>query len=118
MGYESKLYVVDKSDFLDGDYVWGEVIASFDLYKTYPVSDKMREYPNTNCYIYADDGNTRILEDCYGESLKEIPIDDAIKILESAASLNNYRRYSPCIALLKGFEKNQWKNLVVLHYGH
>ena len=124
MGYESKLYVVDKRRIahkIDGkEYVWGEVIASFDLCKVYPVSDKMREYPITNCYIYADDGNTQILEDCYGEPLKEIPLDDAIGILEDAAGLEDYRRYEPCIALLKGFKQSQWQwnNLVVLHYGH
>lgn len=126
MGYESKLYVVEKStmcELVSNDFpapmYWGEVIAVFDFYKLPSfVRDKFRNYPNTNCYIYADDGNTRITEDCYGDPLAEIPVPDAIRILEEAAARNGYRRYAPCIQLLKGFDLKQWKDLVVLHYGH
>lgn len=126
MGYESKLYIVEKSpscaivrkDFPDPMY-WGEVIAVFDLCKLPDsVSRKLRNYPNTNCYIYADDGNTRITEDCYGDPLAEIPVPDAIQILKEGASHDNYRRYAPCIQLLEGFDLKQWRGLVVLHYGH
>ena len=126
MGYESKLFVVEKStmcELVSEDFpapmYWGEVIAMFDLCKLPDlVSRKLRNYPNTNCYIYADDGNTRITEDCYGDPLAEIPVPDAIRILEEAAEQSYYRRYAPCIQLLKGFNLKQWDKLVVLHYGH
>lgn len=125
MGYESKLFVVEKStmcEIVSEDFpapmYWGEVIAVFDLCKLpYWVSGKLRKYPNTNCYIYADDGNTRITEDCYGDPLTEIPVPDAIRILKEGASHGNYRRYAPCIQLLEGFDLKQWQGLVVLHYG-
>lgn len=118
MGYESKLYVVDKHKFNDS-YIWGEVIAMYDLCKVPDVSCKMRKYPATDCFIYADDGNTEITEDRYGDTMKEIPVADAIRIIENAIERDpHYRRYNPCLQLLKGFDLDDWGNLVVLHFGH
>lgn len=110
MGYESRLYVVDKLD----DY--GEVIAVFNLCKIPSVANKMKKYPATNLHIYSND--VKITRDCYGEPLTEIPIKDAISIIEDAASNEYYRRFGPCLSMLKGFELNHWSNLVVLHYGY
>ena len=119
MGYESRIYIVNKRDkFSFEDRSCGEVIAMINLCKVSDVSNKMREYPETDCFIYSDDGNTDIVEDRYGDVMKEIPIDDAIKIIEEAFMYDNYRRYASCIALLKSFDKSQWNNLVVLHYGY
>lgn len=122
MGYESKLYIVEKSNVKDNvngkELYWGKVIATFDLCKTYAVSDKMCKAKDTDCFIYADDGNTEIETDCYGDTLKEMTIEEAVQILEEAAAHEDYRRYAPCIALLKGFDKSKWQNVVVLHYGH
>lgn len=123
MGYESKLYVVDKGvkvyDIEEQPRVWGNVIAMFDLSKDYDVSGRMRKYPATNAYIYADDGNTKIVEDYYGEPLREIPLKDAIQIIKDAMDINpNYRRHTPCLRLLQGFDENEWGNLVVLHFGY
>lgn len=122
MGYESKLYIVEKSNVKGNvnkkGLRWADVIAMFDLCKTYAVSDKMRRAKDTDCFIYADDGNTEIVTDCYGGTLKEMSIEETIQILEEAAGCENYRRYAPCIALLKGFDKSQWRNIVVLHYGY
>jgi hypothetical protein len=120
MGYESRLYVVNKTTTknFEGTHFYAEKIATFDLSKIgeYEIFHK---YPATDCYIYADDGNTEILKDCYGEELIEIPIPDAIKILEDLiAKYPNYRRWRPCLSLLKGFNPDQWDNLVVLHYGY
>lgn len=120
MGYESRLYVVNKttSKNFEGTHFYAEKIATFDLSKTGEY-DVFHKYPATDCYIYADDGNTEILKDCYGEGLIEIPIPDAIKILEDLiAKYPNYRRWQPCLSLLKGFNLEQWDNLVVLHYGY
>ena len=117
MGYESKLYVVDKHHWKWSNESWGEVVALFDLCKVYNLDFK--KYPPTDCYIYADDGNTEIREDKYGDPLREIPIKDAIQMIEEAIEKENYyRRYQPCLSLLKGFNPNDWEDLVVLHYGH
>jgi len=116
MGYESKLYVVDKHNWKGCDGKWGEVIASFDLCCV-PIN--FAQYPATDCYIIADDGITRITEDKYGSSLREIPVKDMIDMIEKEIKADkDYRRYQPCLNLLKGFDLNRWENLVVLHYGH
>ena len=122
MGYESRFYIVEKSENCftnEKGFVWGDVVAMFDLCKAYQVFEKIKKYPNTNCYIYI--GDNKITEDCYGDTLKEIPISDMIKILEKVIKNSDYeyRRYKPFLKLLKGFDSEQWNdNLVVLHYGH
>ena len=122
MGYESRLYVVNKSTIhnkINGkEMIFAEIVAVFNLSKVYEVSTKMTKYPATNVYIYADDGDTEIIEDRYGKPLTEIPIFDAIKILDDVSKTDRYRRYKPCLFLLKSFDLSEWQNLVVLHYGY
>ena len=119
MGYESRLYVVNKHSWGIENKVWGEVVATFNLCVVPDVSVAMKAYPATNAYIYLDGGSgERVLEDSYGEPLAEIPIPDAVAILEKAAAGDVYRRYAPCIQMLKGFVPEQWDDLVVLHYGY
>ena len=123
MGYESKLYVVEKSNikFPSEEKRYCMVIAMFDLCKFYPLSMLLNQYPDTDCYFYADDGDTQVLEDKYGSPLKEIPIDDVVEILE--CDLDNgseYRRIYPLLAMLKDLQNNnhRWGELVILHYGY
>lgn len=123
MGYETKLVVVDKSNQvheINGErMVWAEKIAEFNLCKAYEISDKMRRYPITNAFYCADDGNTEVVEDLYGDRLREIPLLDAINIIDLAMRTQDYYRcYSPCLELLKGFNPSDWADLVVLHYGY
>ena len=123
MGYESKLFIVRKTSLYDrkSDKVWAEVIASFDMCKYPPLADLMRRKPVTDCYIYADDGDTRIDEDRYGDELRESSITDVIKVLEEDIKCGNeYRRIFPLLEALKVFnaENEQWGDLAVLHYGY
>lgn len=120
MGYESKFYIVEKSDLhIDKNgKKWAKDIASFDMCKI-GASSWLSRYPETEYYFYADDGNTEVVEDCYGDPLIEIPIDDLIEIIENDEKLKDYRRTAPFLALLKGFDQSKFNNnLVVLHYGH
>lgn len=118
MGYESRLYVCEKTNVLGlSGRRWYDVIASINLSKMGEISTKMRGYPATNGYIFADDGNTEIIEDDYGDPLNEIPIEEAIEILQNASD-KQYRRYKPCLELLRGFNRAEWRELVVLHYGY
>lgn len=124
MGYESKLYIVEKSHLRDNDgMVFGQVIATFDMCKCYFLSDVLTKEPKTNCYFYADDGNARVLEDKYGDALTETSVNTVINILEEAIEMGEeYRRIFPLLSLLKTFseqlKENKWKELVVLHYGY
>lgn len=118
MGYESRLYVVNKTLVcgLSGR-PWYETIAIFNLGKVYAVSNIMTKYPETKGFVFADDGNTEIVEDEYGSALKEVPLKDAIEIIERAND-NIYKRYKPCLMLLKAFKEEDWREIVVLHFGY
>ncbi len=121
MGYECRLYIVQKTTSMsyNSNLRWAEKIAVFDLGKVHAVSIKMRAYSATDAFIYADDGNTEITMDDYGKPLTEIPVSDAIRILEYAKSTEDYYwRYSPCIAFLKAVQEEGQKDVVVLHYGY
>lgn len=120
MGYESRIYVVEKSTFAsysDGK-VFADVIAMVDMCK-YPELKDQLFTKKTDCYIYADDGNTHITKDWYDNELTEAPISDVIKFLEDEVLRGEtYRRINPLLGLLKSFDMKQWNNLVCLHYGY
>lgn len=133
MGYESRLYIVQKGHktiefngkvvdrgemFGEKKLYFAEIIATFNMCKCYPVSDIMRNYPHTDSYIIEND--EEITKDCYDKALTEIPIEKAIKIIENAMKDDDYRRYAPCLAFLKTMydNKNNWGDIVVLHYGY
>lgn len=126
MGYESKLIIVHKSDMsrhvdsVDKDMVWGEVIATYDLCKVYDID--FRKYPATDCFFYDEedgDEDGRVIEDAYGDTLKELTIEEAIKEIAVANAKGHYRRYAPILAMLTAFNLDEWgNNLRVLHYGH
>lgn len=119
MGYESRLYVVKKTTLPgENNLRFAQKIAVFNLCKVPAVSEKMRAYKSTDSFIYADDGNTEIVKDDYGDTLKEIPLADAISILEDAADKDDYWRYRPCIAFLKALQDCAPCEIVVLHYGY
>lgn len=119
MGYESRIYVVNKSKYpivIDGRK-YAETIASFDAC-VYPNLSSAFE-KKTDCYIIADDGNTIVSKDKYGDELTEAPLSDVIRFLEDEVQRGEtYRRIKPLLGLLKGFDMEQWDNLVCLHYGY
>lgn len=124
MGYESKIYIVEKYNFSwkdDGKRCARE-IAIIDMCKCYPLSDILRNKQKTDCYIYADDGNTEILEDRYGEELTETPLHEAIQIVENVIANEpwGYWRYSVLLATLRAIYDfvGDDENFVVLHYGY
>jgi len=125
MGYESRLYIIQKDKYnmpmslIKGKkYKYAEAIASFDLRKDYDVSDRMRLYPATEYAIIGDDCDTWITCDMYGEPLREMTISDAIRILEKAEAEDHYRRRTPLLTMLKAFQPDEWDELAVLHYGY
>lgn len=127
MGYESRFYIVEKHNNNIGKEIangktmyYGEKIAMFDMCKVYQIVDRIKKYQNTETYIYSDDGDTMILEDMYGEALTEIPLDKMANIVREVMENDEYgyRRYKPFLAMLEAFDRSEWNNLVVLHYGY
>lgn len=122
MGYESKIYIGEKSSIKDNDgMTYVQVIAMFDMCKMGNLINVFDR--KTDCYFYADDGNTKVLEDNYGDALTEAEIEDFIYVLEEAVdSGENYRRIFPLLSTLHTIYEQQkdgrWKNIVLLHYGY
>jgi len=125
MGYEHKLIVVDvcenMPETVNGKrYFWGEKVATIEMGSVpafFPLFDKTP----TDCFYYADDGETIITEDMYGKPLGMASVEDVIKTVEKEIEEGgdpNYRRWKPLLGLLKGFDLSQWRNLVVLRFGH
>lgn len=119
MGYCSRIYVVKKyNDWYRPIFIFnmGEVFELPDLIKGYPKADANRD-------LY-DDNENLITEDCYGEPLIEIPIDDLIwdlRYLKSRLSC-----HSTLPAVLDALDTivryrtptSFWGNVVCLHYGY
>ena len=122
MGYESKIYIAEKSGLKDDDgMTYAQVIAVFDMCKMGNLINAFDR--KTDCYFYADDGNTKVLEDRYGDALTEAEIEDFIYALEEAVGNGeNYRRIFPLLSALQTICEQQkdgkWKNIVLLHYGY
>lgn len=123
MGYESRLYIVEKFDTMiyDDKKRFARVISMFDMCKFPALANMFRYKPNTDCYIYADDGNTRVLKDCYGKPLTESTIESVIELLENEiANGENYWRIFPLLSTLKIMKERRLINddIVILHYGY
>ena len=124
MGYETKVYIVEKTNLFcseENGMKYARVLAMFDVSKFYELSDWFRNKPDTKHYFYADDGDTQIIEDRYGDTLKEASVKEVIDKLERIVENGeDYRRIFPLLAALKAFEEqsNHWGNIAVLHYGY
>lgn len=123
MGYESRLYVVEKTNVEADGMKYARIICMFDMGKFYPLSDILRDEPKTDCYIYSDDGNTRITEDRYGEALTETDLKTVIGILRGFIAKGQTRRdIPPLLEYLKTLSEQQrdsvWRDVAVLHYGY
>ncbi len=125
MGYESKIYIVEKTNvpsYVSPGKYWARDIAIIDMGKCYSLSDILRYKPATDCYIYADDGDTRIEEDCYGKPLTETPLHEALQIVEDviAKTPYDYWMYSVLRATLQSVYDfvGDDDSFVVLHYGY
>jgi len=120
MGYESRFYVVEKTDTKshDTEKTFAEIIAVFNLCK---IGESLylkliKDAPNTDSFVYADDGNTKIFEDDHGDPLKEMTVQEVITAIEELNS--DYRRFAPFIAFLKALDPEKWRDLAILHYGY
>lgn len=120
MGYESRLYIANKRRVPDDTGMqWAETITRYDLSKYPVIANFFAKQPQATCFVYADDGNTKVLEDRYGKPLTEAKPQEVIELLEQAVNDGDkYRRIPPLLAMLKALDPTCWQELVVLHYGY
>ena len=119
MGYESKIYIVRKTEIKNEKGMqWGQILAVFDMCKCYPLSDMLRNKPRTNCFIYADNGH-EIKKDCYGCPLTEATVDDTVQLLKRIVAKGDFFwRYRPLLGALEPIAEAKYDDIVVLHYGY
>lgn len=123
MSCESKIYIVEKNNNdIKGNCgkLWCQIIAMIDMCKMESDFKKIFR-KETDCYFYADDSNTEIFEDRYGEPLKECSLKDVENYVQAKIEHGgSYRRYWPLLCLVRSFDSPQWKKerLAVLHYGY
>lgn len=109
------LSVVEKWSCKPVTKAWCRLIAMVDLCKAAIPSDNIKE---TDYYIYEEDGNTPIIQDKYGDMLKESSLEDVISYLQREIDKGNqYRRYKSALALALSC-RGVYNNPIVLFYGH
>lgn len=109
MGYESKLYIVNKRN------TYAEIIAEFNLCKMGSAFAKcFTDEIDFKMFINGEYTNT----DMYGDICRAASVPDVIATLEKIQEDVQYRQLAPCIGLLKGFRPEEWKQLLVVHYGY
>ena len=125
MGYESKIIIVRKGHLTNEDGMrYATKLVEFDLGKVYGLSDYLTHRPATDCYYYADDHNTQIVEDRYGKPLTECSVPDLIRIVEKviateeASGYGAYWLYPILLATLKAFATYHDDRLMCLHFGY
>lgn len=126
MGYESRLFIVEKSDYKN--FESGIVIAEYDLCKMGYANDEFfraftREIGYTIFLPTCDSDGNEIMdfldEDRYGEHMKAASIPVLLSALEAVEARSHYRRLPPLIAMLKAFDASEWDGeLEVVHFGY
>lgn len=117
MGYESRLYIVKENK----KFSYGEVIAIFNC-SNMGYDNGWRELFDTpfESEIYAEDGNTKVKKDKYGEKLKAANFSSVIAWLEKEVETDTGRRIKPLLSFLKGFDLSQWRDgeMKIVHFGY
>lgn len=108
---------------------WFQVMATLDLcklgYQKDPLNDLIAQSHQTAKeqaktlfhYYYADDGNTKIVEDRYGAALWPVPVKEVLAAMKLSEDAKTYRRLIWAIALLESMVEDS-EGLEVLFYGH
>lgn len=108
---------------------WFQVMATLDLCKLGGQMDALRKLISEShktgkeqanryfYYYYADDGNTRIEEDRYGDKLWPVPVKEVLEAMKQSEDAKTYRRLIWAIALLESMAEDR-EGLEVLFYGH
>lgn len=121
MGYEIKL-IIGSTDHVEGEDNYFMKYAEIDLCKI-GMNSKLNDLEmfnrsdKTTWYFYADDGNTKVTEDCYGDKFKALPLSDYIEKLQEDVVDSDYRRFKWALSLLKSMSYDKEPKYVIA-YGH
>lgn len=132
MGYESKIYIVERSEYENRITGEKEVsalkIADFDLccmgYENafYSVFNREIDFDMYLPGVNADGEEviTATREDCYGERMKMCDLSALLDVLRKYEAKEHYRRLPPLIAMLQAFVDGagEWGELKAVRYAH
>ena len=122
MGYDTTLLVgIDHPNLVDDD-IYFSIYATVDLADA---GDIFTDLPRLSdgCGMRWDwhygDNNKEAVEDCYGDKLRPVPIEDVIEVLDLTDKENPYRRLRWALGLLRAMRDNaNGTQFAVLIYGH
>ena len=130
MSYCSKIYIVDKTGQPNWNInkYYAKILCVFNLDNvTLEFEDWLHKQKPTDHYVYMDDGDTPILEDCYGEPLREINLrllrDELQNEIERRGPryINNNLLHALAEGVIPMFMDKYYENCdqyVALHYGY
>jgi len=87
-------------------------IASFELSKVGGIPAD-----TAGLFMYGSDGNTPMIEDYYGDRLKQLNLHDFIKWIDTKLETNEYRALKSCKALAESLIE-EYNDVQVLIYGY
>ena len=127
MGYEVNMFLGERRrNDDDSERDWFMVVATVDLAKPYGKLAALayERGEGDPVFMFASDGNRRLVEDCYGKELVALPAAHVLSIMREELVANKeaydgagYRRYELAIPMLKVLIE-RFKNPSVVLYGH
>jgi hypothetical protein len=132
MGYETKMYLAEsQAEIIPGEKRYAKIVGMIDLCKVgggefMSLREKCLDSQagESTHYFYADDGDTQITEDCYGDPIVELDPEEVLRALKTDNTNEPYRRFEVAIGMLEKFtqyfEGNKEDSIypVVLTFGH
>lgn len=137
MGYETKLFLCELTDFEDHDDVgtkWAKVIAMVDLckagydsatHKLIQAGTPKGKERSVHIYAPGGDGNEAVYEDKYGEGLGTVDPVELLAALKADIQVDvekgdqPYRRFVLAAAMIEAaVASGTYHNLTVVTYGH
>lgn len=121
MGYESRLYIVDKRVIparKDGcaDDVYAAKIAQFNM--SCMESSFRNIFNNPLDFDFIGENDEDLTVDNYGDKVKYSDVQPVIEWLKESTKREHYRRTAPLIAFLEALKPEEWEHLIVIHYGY
>lgn len=120
MGYESRLYVVNRRELKwDGKLlgIYRDMIAKFDMscvgWNPEHIFTTPIDFP-----IEYDENDEEVYDDMYGKRCGMTSVSAVISAIEALEEREHYRRFKPLLGFLKALDESEWDDLRVVHFGY
>ncbi len=121
MGYESRLFIMNRTTWENTDktvYHYAQELARINMCVMGYDNGFIELFTMPVDFEIYGDNDADLTTDKYGDHVKYADFDTVIAWLEEIIKTDNYRRLKPLLAYLKAFDKTQWEDLIVVHYGY